>query len=463
MYLILVVDDDESTRESFRMILKGSYRLLLARSGEEALGLMEKEKVDLAIVDIIMPGMSGLDFLEKIKKNSFSPEVIMVTASKTVKTAIEAMKLGAADYITKPFDIDEVKVIISHTLKNRTLKKQVEQLRREVGNTLLYGKIVGQSPVLKEVLSHIWRIAKTNSTVLISGESGSGKELIARAIHNNSSRNSGPFIPVHCAALAENLLESELFGHERGAFTGAVDKKIGQFELAHGGTLFLDEIVEIAPSVQVKLLRALEQHEFLRVGGSKPIHVDIRLMAASSVNLKEAVRHGRFREDLYYRLNVVPLRIPPLRERKEDIPLLVDHFLSIYRTEMGSLLRQVSPEALSSLVAYDWPGNIRELRNIMERMVALHGHNFVLEAKHVPPDITGEARHEGFDSRKIADAPTLDEGISRVEKILIEKALKNAGGVQTKAAKLLKTTRRVLKYKMDKYGIKSDAPASLNT
>ena len=223
------------------------------------------------------------------------------------------------------------------------------------------------------------------------------------------------------------------------------------------------EIVEIAPSVQVKLLRALEQHEFLRVGGSKPIHVDIRLMAASSVNLKEAVRHGRFREDLYYRLNVVPLRIPPLRERKEDIPLLVDHFLSIYRTEMGSLLKQVSPEALNILVAYDWPGNIRELRNVVERMVALHGHNFVLEAKHVPPDITGEARHEGFDSRKIADAPTLDEGVSRVEKILIEKALKNAGGVQTKAAKLLKTTRRVLKYKMDKYGIKSDAPASLNT
>ncbi len=463
MHSILIVDDDRSTRESFRMILKGRYHLLLAKSAEEALVLLEKKKIDLVILDIIMPGMSGLEFLAKIKKSDFSPEVIMVTAYKAVKTAIEAMKLGAADYITKPFEVDEVKVIIEHTLKNLDLRRQVEHLKREVNSTHLYGKIVGQSPVLKKVLASVSRIAGTNSSVLITGESGSGKELIARAIHIKSDRKNGPFISVHCAALPETLLESELFGHERGAFTGAVEKKIGQFELAHGGSLFLDEVSEMSLAVQVKLLRALEQHEFMRIGGVKSISVDIRLLVSSSRDLKEAVARENFRSDLYYRLNVVPIDIPPLRERREDIPLLVQHYFDLYRSQMNSSLKEVSPEAMDCLVQYEWPGNVRELRNIVERVVALHSDGVVVLPEHLPSDITGEGKRKVSDLQGVLGASSLDEGVSMVEKLLIEKALKEAKGVQTKAASALKTSRRILKYKMDKYGISSQPPPSSNT
>ncbi len=457
MRTILVVDDELSILESFRMILKEKYRVLAALDGVKALEILRNECVNLVILDIMLPGMSGLEVLSEIRKIDNDVEVIMVTAVKAVKTAIEAMKLGAADYIIKPFDVEEIKFVIDKTLRSGELAHEVAYLRAELNKNFEFNNIVGQSPAMRQIFDTIIRVARGDSPVLITGESGTGKELIVRAIHLQSPRKNRPFVAVSCPNLPDNLLESELFGHEKGSFTNATDKKIGRFELANGGTIFLDEISEMSLSNQAKLLRVLQEYEFVRVGGTKTISIDVRLIASTNTDLKTAISKGTFREDLFYRINVVPLDVPALRNRKEDIPFLINHYFQKFKEELRSKTRKIQPSVMELFENYDWPGNIRELKNVIERILTLYGDcDAILEA-HLPVEIkSGDTHHTSYNSNgllELLDAESLDEIVSRIEKELIEKALQKANGVQTRAAQILKTTRRVLRYKMDKLGI----------
>ena len=457
MRTILVVDDELSILESFRMILKENYRVLTAIDGLKALEILRNECVNLVILDIMLPGMSGLEVLSEIRKIDNDVEVIMVTAIKAVKTAIEAMKLGASDYIIKPFDVEEIKLVIDKTLRSGELAHEVAYLRSELNKNFEFNNIVGQSPVMRQIFDTIIRVAKGDSPVLITGESGTGKELIARAIHLQSPRKNKPFVAVSCPNLPDNLLESELFGHEKGAFTSATDKKIGRFELADGGTIFLDEISEMSLSNQVKLLRVLQEYEFLRVGGTKTISIDVRLIASTNINLKTAITKGTFRVDLYYRINVVPLDVPALRNRREEIPFLVRHYFQKYREELYSKTKKIQPTAMKLLENYHWPGNIRELKNVIERMLTLYGDSDTILDEHLPMEIksgdTNPPTYHPSDLIELLDAESLDEIVSHIEKELIEKALQKTNGVQTRAAQILKTTRRILRYKMDKLGL----------
>ncbi|MEK7749765.1 MAG: sigma-54 dependent transcriptional regulator, partial [Planctomycetota bacterium] len=373
MRTILVVDDELSILESFRMILKENYRVLTAIDGLKALEILRNECVDLVILDIMLPGMSGLEVLTEIRKIDNDVEVIMVTAVKAVKTAIEAMKLGASDYIIKPFDVEEIKFVVDKTLRSGELAHEVAYLRSELNKNFEFNNIVGQSPAMRQIFDTIIRVAKGDSPVLITGESGTGKELIVRAIHLQSPRKNKPFVAVSCPNLPDNLLESELFGHEKGAFTNATDKKIGRFELANGGTIFLDEISEMSLSNQSKLLRVLQEYEFVRVGGTKTISIDVRLIASTNIDLKTAISKGTFREDLFYRINVVPLDVPALRNRKEDIPFLINHYFQKFKVELRSKTRKIQPSVMELFENYDWPGNIRELKNVIERILTLYG------------------------------------------------------------------------------------------
>lgn len=449
MRKILVVDDEISVRDSLRMIFKKDYQVILASSAEEAMVKVQSQEPDLIFLDIIMPEKDGMQALKEIREIHPQIPVVMLTATKTLKTAVDSMKLGAYDYITKPFDVEELKIIAQKALENRDLRMENRRLQGEVEERYHFDNIVGKSREMREIYATIRQIAEKNSTVLIHGESGTGKELVARAIHYNSSRRNKPFVAVNCAAIPETLIESELFGHEKGAFTDAQTRRIGHFELAHQGTLFLDEVSELSFPTQAKILRALQERDFVRVGGGKTISVDVRLISATNKNLEELMARGAFRSDLFYRINVVPLTIPPLRKRKDDIHLLVKHFLDKHA---GGGKKNISPEAMDILVAYDWPGNVRELENIIERIVVLSSSDLI-NPDDIPPSLKTDSRVELIKLGVLDGRISFEDAEREFEKDIIVEALKKSNFVQTRAAEILGISRRILKYKMDKYGI----------
>jgi DNA-binding NtrC family response regulator len=445
---IVVVDDEPAQRELIGGFLKKQgHEVLLAPSGAEALSHVRNQQVDLVLSDCRMPGMSGPELLQNIK--TVNPEIplILMTAYGTVETAVQAMKDGAADYLTKPLDLEELLVRLARVTEQTRLRGEVRDLQQRLVERHRLEGIIGESGRMQEVLALTKRVAPSAATVLIRGESGTGKELIARAIHFNSSRVNGPLVNLNCAALPEQLLESELFGHEKGAFTGAVAQRKGRFEMADGGTIFLDEIGDLSPALQVKLLRVLQERQFERVGGSKTISADVRVLAATHLDLERAMREGTFREDLYYRLNVVTIQIPPLRERREDIPLLLDHFLRKFAEKNRRDVTGLTAAARDALLKYDYPGNVRELENIVERAVLLcRGRVIDLE------DLPATARPG---QRSAAEPPPKDlPGVlADIERQAIQSALERSGGIQTQAAEALGISERVLRYKMKKYGL----------
>lgn len=443
---ILIIDDEEHMCWALdRAMRQEGYQTLVAYRGKQGLDLIRDEAPSLVILDLRMPDMDGLEVLKEAKAIQPKLPVIMLTAHGTIETAIEAMKIGATDYITKPFDLDELKLVIKQNLLVSQLETEVTFLRSEL--TSQYGNMIGQSKIMQDIIALIERVANSNASVLITGESGTGKEVAAVSIHQNSPRRNEPFIAVNCAALPEQLLESELFGHERGAFTGATSRKLGRFELANKGTIFLDEIAEMSMNMQAKLLRVLQEKTFERVGGTETLSLDVRVIAATNRQLDEAIKKGQFREDLFYRLNVIHIHLPPLRERKEDIPLLAKHFLNkighTYQVE------KISPEALELLSNYHWPGNIRELQNVIERS-AIICRDKVIRPEHLPRELYTSPKSTG---NLVIEFP--DQGIllEDLEKELILKALEKSGGNQTKAAQLLGITRSALLYRSQKYGI----------
>ena len=434
---ILVVDDEQSMRDTMSMLLKDSYNIHLATSGKEALSIAKKQKLDLVLLDIRLPEIDGIEVLKMIKGIDDSIEVIMVTAVVTVGKAVEAIRSGAYDYITKPFDIDALEEQVQKVLKKRELQMENISMRSLLEKDCQFEKIVGKSKLIQEVFTVIEDVSKSNATVLITGESGTGKELAARAIHNRSARKEKLFVALNCAAIPETLLESELFGHERGSFTGANDRQIGKFEVANGGTLFLDEIGSLPLPMQAKLLRAIQEKEIQRVGASHPVPVDVRIISATNSDLREAIKKYKFREDLFYRLNVIPVHLPPLRERREDIPLLANHFLSKYDREFGKKVRSIDKEAMDILTAYDWPGNIRELENLIERLVVL-SKKPVISVALLPAEIKGTNSPSGNETG------SLHEALKNFESGFIRQAIKKAGGKKGKAAKLLGIHRNTL-------------------
>jgi two-component system response regulator AtoC len=456
MRRVLVVDDEPGVRESLRMVLKDGYETTAVASGPEALSALGAGAFDVILLDIVMPGMDGLQLLEEIRGRHASLPVVMLTATKTVKTAVGAMKLGAFDYITKPFDIDELRVVLDKATQNAALVREVEELRSEVGKRYQIDNIVGRSAPMQEVFKTVLTVAPLKTTVLVTGESGTGKELVAKAIHFNSPRARRSLVTLNCAAIPETLLESELFGHERGSFTDAHQKKLGQFEVAHEGTLFLDEIGEMGLALQAKLLRVLEHGEFLRVGGTKPIQVDVRIIAATNRNLADAIKDGSFRPDLYYRLNVVSLHLPALRERRDDLILLIRRFTEIKSREMGIPEKTLRPEAIDALLRYPWPGNVRELENLIERLLVLcDGPTIAVED--LPDQVRrSEPTPSSIKEQVLAGRKSLGDAVDDFERDIIMEALLNTDFNQTRAADMLGTTRRILKYRMDKLGI--DAP-----
>lgn len=448
---ILVVDDEETVRESLRMLLHGDYDVDTAEDADSALSRLDPTNAafDLILLDVMMPGIDGLGLLERVRGEFPSLPVIMLTASTTVRSAVSAMKLGAIDYVNKPFDIEELRGLIQTTMD----LYRVEHRRDAVGTGAEieipgdYGDIVGQHPTMLDLYQKIDQLAQRETTILITGESGTGKELVAREIHRRSKRNAGPFVALNCSAIPESLIESELFGHEKGAFTHAVERRLGQFELADGGTLFLDEIGELTPSVQVKILRFLQEHEFYRIGRSKPIKVDVRVLAATNRSLESAIREGKFRQDLYYRINVVNLEIPPLRNRGDDIRRLLEHCVQELAPRYGIEPPQIEPDAMEFFQSYAWSGNVRELENVVESILALTSGDSISLAR-IPAKIRSE-HSAGLDSSHVRFA----DAERQFEQELILKALKRANYVQTKAAEILGISRRILKYKMDKLGI----------
>ncbi len=450
MNKILIIDDEERLCWALEKGLRQEgYQVITATRGKEGLELIQNETPSLVILDLKMPGMDGLEVLVKAKDLIPKLPVIMITAHGSINTAIEAMKLGAIDYITKPFDLDELKIVVKQALMVNRLQEEVVFLRSEINKE--HGRILGNSPAMQEVNTLVERVANSNATVLISGESGTGKEVAAVSIHNLSYRREKSYVPINCAALPEALLESELFGHEKGSFTGAVARKIGRFELADQGTLFLDEVTEMPMTMQVKLLRVLQEREIERVGGTESIKIDVRVIAATNRDPMDCIKNGTFREDLYYRLNVLPIHIPPLRLRIEDIPLLTMHFLQKFNPSQEQM---ISPEAMELLMNYEWPGNIRELQNVIERSVILSQGNDVT-VHHLPKEIQKlENRKNEPNQGLILNFP--DKGISfdEVEKELIIKALEKSSGNQTKAAHLLGLTRSALLYRAQKYQLK---------
>lgn len=453
MKSILIVDDELATRESLRMILKRKYELMTAESGEEALRLLVAQQPDLILLDIIMPGMDGMETLRKIKEHNRKQQVVMITATKTVKTAVEAMKLGAFDYLTKPFDVNEITQVVEEALK-----KEEERRFKIICDK---ANIIGKSAAMQKIFDMIRQVADRKTTVLISGESGTGKELVARSIHFNGPRRDKPFVALNCAAIPETLIESELFGHEKGAFTNAYERRIGHFELSHQGTLFLDEITELSLFTQAKILRFLQEKEFTRVGGTKPISVDTRLIAATNRNLEAALKDKHIREDFYYRINVVPIILPPLRERREDIPLLIDYFLKKITQEEGRQPMTIANDAMKIFERYDWPGNVRELENLIERIVALSDGTTI--SAHDIPEYVRQNKGHRPDDKQSANSDyqesvlngklSLEEAESEFNREIILNALEKSDYVQSRAAKMLGITRRILKYKMDKLGI----------
>ncbi len=444
---VLIVDDEKHTREGLQQALADNYDVSVAGSADEAFNLMEAQEFDVILTDLRMPGKSGLKVIDKALTLPNKPAVLMMTAYGNVETAVEAMKRGAVDFLTKPVNIERLEVLIQRALKTKTLEVEVKQLHERLDDKFNFEGILGNSPKLKDVLDRVKLVAPSRATVLIEGESGTGKELVAQAVHQSSPRARAPFIAVHCAALSENLLESEIFGHERGAFTGATERRIGRFEAADGGTLFLDEIGEISASTQVKLLRFLETKTIERVGGSKPIDLDVRLVAATNRNLEQLVRDGKFREDLFFRLNVVRIVLPPLRERTEDVPLLLAHYLKHFSEENGLPALTLEPGALATLQTYAWPGNIRELRNFCENAVVLRRGGSLSEFDR-DPKFRGGAPAAGSAGNAATAALANPLSVEENEKRLLREALIKARGNRTKAAALMGISRRTLHRKI---------------
>ncbi len=451
---VLVVDDAKSMRDLLSITLeKEGYDVATAAGGEPAIEALRRDPTDVVITDLRMPKVDGLQVLRTAKEISPDMAVIVVTAVASTETAVEAMKLGAYDYITKPFKLDEVSLIVRNALERKRLRDENLYLRKQLETQHRFENIIGKSAVILEVFDTIRKIADSPSTAMVTGESGTGKELVARAIHFNSLRRDKPFVSVNCGAIPEGLMESELFGHVRGAFTGAVSNKVGLFSAGEGGTLFLDEITEIPPLLQVKLLRAIQTREIRRVGDTKDIKTDVRLIAASNRHLEEAVEQGVLREDLYYRLNVIPIQLPPLRERREDIPLLVGHFLQKFGKELGKEVRGVSPEAMIVLERYHWPGNIRELENVLERAIVL-GAGEMLGVDSLPETLRRERPVKGLEAVDLPeDGLDLEATLDTIERGYLQRALDRTGGVQTKAAELLKMTFRQFRYKLQKHSL----------
>src|SRR5574341_1003588 len=449
---ILIIDDDTSLLESYTVLLEDEFQVCTAETGEAGLDVLRHQDIHMVLLDVRLPGIDGIEVLLCIKALDENVYVIMITAVKNVRVAVEAIKLGAHDYVVKPFEIDEILSLLRRTLEHQSLLREVLYLRAEVDRHLDMGNIVGRSLKMRQIYDLITRVADTNATVLISGESGVGKELIARAIHQQSQRRSRPFVPVNCAAISEHLIESELLGHERGAFTGAVEMHRGKFELANTGTLFLDEVGSLRLDLQAKLLRVLQEREFERVGGSKTLRTDVRIVAASNQDLRQMVAEHTFRDDLFYRLNVVPVHVPPLRDRREDIPLLVQHFLTKYNKAYGRQVQGFTPEALALLTHYHWPGNVRELENIIERLVAISRQR-LLDVKDMPLDLVSVRGQLVTDI--FATGADLRQARAEFERHYILQTLEKHGWNQTETAKSLGVHRNTLLTKMDLLRIRS--------
>ncbi len=478
MKRVLVIEDDETVRDVLRSFLgQKGFEVTLAQNGESGLDLLRAEKFDLIFTDLVMPGISGMEVLKEVVASKIAVPVVVMTAFGTVQTAVEAMRIGAFDYITKPFNLDELMIVLDKALSVAKLQKENIMLKMQLKNKYNFEGLVGDSPSMQAVYELIEKIADTDSTVLITGESGTGKELIAKTIHyNNLSRAGGPFVPLNCSAIPKDLLESELFGHEKGAFTGAINTRIGRFELAQGGTLLLDEVGELDPSLQVKLLRILQEREFERVGGVKTIKVDVRILAATNKDLEKVTKEGKFREDLFYRLNVIPLHLPPLRQRVEDIALLTAHFIQEFSRKRKREAFTFSSDAMTCLLKYHWPGNVRELENLIERLTILVSNKVVTVADlpekiHQPAFADMERAGVALkrpDQAALTSMPEslkhgtmefgddgidLNKMVSNLERNLIVQAIEKAGGVRSKAAQLLKLNRTTLLEKMKKMGI----------
>jgi two-component system response regulator PilR (NtrC family) len=451
---ILVVDDEKSMCDFLEIMLqKEGYEVLSTTSGEKALELLDNNLYSMILTDVKMPGADGFAVLRKTKEVSPDTVVIMITAYGSPEGAVTAIKEGAYDYITKPFRVEEVKITIKKALERSDLIKENIRLRQAVEERYKFWNIIGKSPKMQRVYDLVEKVSQTKANVLITGESGTGKELVAKAIHYNSNRKDNSFVTLNCGAIPENLLESELFGHMKGSFTGAIANKRGLLEMAEGGTLFMDEIGELPLALQVKLLRVIQEREFKRVGGVDDIKVNVRIISASNQDLQQKVAHGSFREDLFYRLNVIQIKLPPLRERKEDVTLLMSHFVKKYSTETGKKIEGVSPEAMVLLLSYDFPGNVRELENIIERSITLETAETITErhirsylnerliSKGTPPSL--EIPEEGMDLNKV---------VEDLEKAFILKALEQTGGIKKKAAEILGMNFRAMRYKLAKYG-----------
>ena len=445
---ILIVDDDSAHRKMLEAVLSAQgYEIRQAEDGQTAITAVEKRFYDLILMDVRMTRVGGIEALKRIKEISPGIPVIIMTAYASVSTSVEALKSGAYDYLTKPLDIDELKILINKALQHQQLEKENIYLREQLKDRFDFSKIIGQSSAMRKLLETIAIVAPTEATVLITGESGTGKELIANAIHLNSPRREKPLIKVNCAALPEALLESELFGHEKGAFTGALTRRQGRFQLAHKGSIFLDEIAEMAPSTQAKILRVLQEREFEPLGSSNTVRVDTRVITATNKNLKEEIKEGHFREDLFYRINVVTLSVPPLCERREDIPLLADFFLKQYAVKNRRLIKGFTPRAIDILMRYDWPGNVRELANMVERSVIMVRGDMI-----TPDEFPDTLRALDPEMKKSEIGLTPGRSLKDVEKEMILMTLKDTEGNRTHAAKILGISRRTLQLKLKEYG-----------
>lgn len=454
---ILIIDDEANNRDALSMLLTSAgYRVQATDSGEEALQIMQSTPFEIVITDLFLPGVSGIDILKKVKADSPYTNVILITGNASAETAVEAMKEGAFDYITKPFNIEKLKVLVAKALEKSQLVAENLYLRQQLRGKYKFENIIGNSLAIQQVFSRMEKIVQTDSTILILGESGTGKELVARAIHYNSSRKEQPFVAINCGAIPADLLESELFGHVRGSFTGAVLDKPGKFEVANNGTIFLDEIGTMPMHLQMKLLRVLQEQEVERVGGSKKIKLNVRVVSATNANLEEQVKRGLFREDLYYRLNVIPILLPPLRDRREDIALLARHFLQKICKEMKRPLMSLSSEAMQALEAYDWPGNVREMENVIERTVALTDGERI-ERRDLPQHVGGgEDKRSGpaFMTPKVSESGiNMEQVLADIERGMILEALELSQGVKARAAALLKINRTTLVEKMKRLSL----------
>jgi DNA-binding NtrC family response regulator len=450
---VLLIDDEARVRASLKAVLEPTYETIQAADAQKGLELFRKEAPHLVLLDVILPGTDGLSLLQTIRAEDRTAPVIMLTGTKSVKTAVDAMKFGAADYLSKPFDVEELRIIVERALQDQELQREVKQLRAQVVRRYAFHNLIGKSPSMQDIYTKIEQVADSRTTVLIAGESGTGKELVAKALHYNSGRRERPFIALNCAAIPETLIESELFGHEKGSFTDATARRVGQFELANTGTLFLDEIGDLSAMTQAKLLRVLQEREFTRVGGVQSIKVDVRIVAATNQNLEELVRKGQFREDLYYRINVIALYLPPLRERGEDVPLLAKHFLAKRIEEENRPPQEFSKDAVDLLSRYPWPGNVREMENIIEQAFIWSKGSDTITPEHLPTILKNDTRSTSLRDDTLAGRLSLEKAVMEFEREIILDALKRTNYIQTHAANLLGISRRMLKYRMDTLGI----------